>query len=1254
MKNIIAGCLLHLTQFFNRAYLRLNPPPKQGDTSEYLHLTPTTDADKDGVYEKAISHGLIQPDIKNIALTGSYGSGKSSILKSFQLKNPQFKYLNISLANFQQFLQPSTQTQTLAEADGSHKSDIKDKPSADTKNKENAPKTDSSDNESIEYSILQQIFYHVKHKHIPFSRFKRIKNLPANILIPRAILLCIWVLGFIYVIKKEWIPLPHEIRDVLGTSNLRWFRVSGLLYLVIGSVVIIYAVMRIYNNSRFNKLNLSSGEMEISPDKESSILNRHLEEIIYFFEVTNFNVMIIEDLDRFRNPEIFTKLREINTLINNSMQINRKISFIYALKDDIFPDESRTKFFDFIIPVIPVTNSGNSETALTNAIVKMELKKPIPEDLISYLSFYITDMRLLNNIINEFKIYKSQIRSFEVNNASLIATIVYKNKFPTDFSNLHHNKGVIYELFANKENYKKQLSAKLNENRDQLREKITLAEHNYTRSITELRMIYIAQLTFHIEEKYLVNRYNIEFSSAVYLRDLVTDQNFSQLQSQNKINIKEIYNGRTQIDLSFKDLEKIVDKSNSYSSRESALKQVFTYELDSLRKELSIVNDQINKIENFNLSNIIEHGQPIISNTDIFTKDYEILFYLIREGYLNENYAYYMSYFYEGTITQKDLQFYFSIKHRQPLDVNYKLDKIPQLIRKLIINDFNNPEIFNIDLVSYLIAGNDFPMPYIKAIFTQLAILSDTAVNFIEEYMRHGSDKSGFIRALCEHCPEFWNFITHDSFFPTDKKDFYLAYIFNNVPEKRIVLLNKDGQLKEYLSKKTDFLAFTEKLKMSVAFPVLMELGVRFAYLQDPVNEDESHYLKMVYEHSLYEINELMISLMLKHFATNTTSPSLAGNYTSIQESGAEYLIRNIENNLSQYINQVYLSSNDNIQESERMIQLLLNNDKLKEEEKKAFLRKARFTIYHLTHTNPKFWDILLDLNKINFSWENVLAYMNLTANNLTVDNLLKTTLFKYLNSSEIYSGFEEFTTTGDRGNPEIRKMIVQIIETGRLGEYALRHLLNSFPPLEIEPQFGKLSKLLVTTLILTGHIAATSDTLKELNNHHPELIPSIILLNQDKYFSGDIQIHLTAKQINKLLAADELTGENKLLLIQMVSKTDIDSDIDLSRHIRKVYLETSKALEFEKLIAVIKTVREKGLDNVKLVHQSLSYLSEAQIGEALKELGGHYRQIQSGHEEEISGEEVYLPLLEDLKEQGLFVKDIIRREHNMFIIIPL
>lgn len=83
--------------------------------------------------------------IKNIAITGPYGAGKSSIIQTLERDYPTFKYLNLSLATLRADEMPS-------------KSDVSE---TDTSDNNKSITSDSDQIESlnrrIEYSILQQI-----------------------------------------------------------------------------------------------------------------------------------------------------------------------------------------------------------------------------------------------------------------------------------------------------------------------------------------------------------------------------------------------------------------------------------------------------------------------------------------------------------------------------------------------------------------------------------------------------------------------------------------------------------------------------------------------------------------------------------------------------------------------------------------------------------------------------------------------------------------------------------------------------------------------------------------------------------------------------------------------------------------------------------------------------------------------------------------------------------------------------------------
>ena len=63
-------------------------------------LTPNKEADI-SVYEEAIDFVFDNADVTNIAISGSYGAGKSSVIESYEKKHKDINFLHISLAHFE-------------------------------------------------------------------------------------------------------------------------------------------------------------------------------------------------------------------------------------------------------------------------------------------------------------------------------------------------------------------------------------------------------------------------------------------------------------------------------------------------------------------------------------------------------------------------------------------------------------------------------------------------------------------------------------------------------------------------------------------------------------------------------------------------------------------------------------------------------------------------------------------------------------------------------------------------------------------------------------------------------------------------------------------------------------------------------------------------------------------------------------------------------------------------------------------------
>lgn len=113
--------------------------------------------------------------------------------------------------------------------------------------------------------------------------------------------------------------------------------------------------------------------------------------------------------------------------------------------------KDRTKFFDYIIPVVPVIDGSNSYDQFVSHFKKSGLFQKFDEGFLQGLSLYIDDMRLLKNIYNEFVIYFNRLNITELDCNKMLAIIAYKNLFPRDFSDLQLNKGFVYTIFDSKD-----------------------------------------------------------------------------------------------------------------------------------------------------------------------------------------------------------------------------------------------------------------------------------------------------------------------------------------------------------------------------------------------------------------------------------------------------------------------------------------------------------------------------------------------------------------------------------------------------------------------------------------------------------------------------------------------------------------------------------------------------------------------------------------------------------------------------------
>ena len=201
--------------------------------------------------------------------------------------------------------------------------------------------------------------------------------------------------------------------------------------------IILYYLLKLQDEKQILKsIKVQGSEIALFGNENDLYFDKYLDEILHLLKVSGADVIIFDDLDRFKNNKIFVKLREINYLLNKKS--DKPVRFVYLLQDHMFVSKDKTKLFDFILPIVPVIDSSNSYKQLIDMWEEAEYSflNDFDHHFLKRISLYVDDMRILKNVTNEFLIYNQRIRSTDQDINKLFSIILFKNLFSEDFINL--------------------------------------------------------------------------------------------------------------------------------------------------------------------------------------------------------------------------------------------------------------------------------------------------------------------------------------------------------------------------------------------------------------------------------------------------------------------------------------------------------------------------------------------------------------------------------------------------------------------------------------------------------------------------------------------------------------------------------------------------------------------------------------------------------------------------------------------------
>lgn len=1090
-------------------------------------LSPIDDFKRHKEYIIRLKNAIDQPNVFNIALTGSYGAGKSSILKTFKAYYPEYHYVNVSLASFVEV--------NMSESDSTPKSN------------------EDSFEEQLEYSILQQLFYHVKATNIPESRFGRIERTSRKKRIFVVVCILLFVVANLCLFCQEQVTKYFLIpTEVLKSSFLFG---SSICIFILGICVILFQLILFIKKISIKNLTLDKATLEFEEKKNVSIMNRYLDEILYLFQEKKYNVVIFEDIDRFENTHIFTKLRELNLILNQSEEIGRRIVFLYALKDDIFANaEERTKFFDYIVPVIPFVNASNSGDLFRRKITDLHIPEAeVSSSFITDISVFVNDMRVLTNVVNEFDLYRNLLDK-KLKKGKLLAMILYKNLYPTDFSWLHQNKGVVYETFMSSPKIRSEIREDDSDRLKEIDSEIQGISEETLRSIEELRAVIVGKLLKLWPgpgwDIYCDGR-NIDINS------LYSEDNIQHILKGNIFFRNSIYSNSVK-HLNTDEIKATLGESYKYSVRKKYIQSVANNKIENLRDERRAFMDEMAAIDKYTLTDIAKSDRDIFEHVDIpkgQEEKYKVLKYFLEKGYIDEEYFFYISIFQEGRLTPSDQEFLLSIKFNTPKEFDYKLQEIPSLIQNLSVVDYDHKGILNKDLLKFCLLHEDEYEDECDAILKQM-VVHEQYIDLLYQFMQEGNCVPTFIKRLVHIDKNVWKSLNMDMNHTNKDKDRVISTMFKYADINDIRSVNTSYPFNTYVNDNYNYPDLFEDIDQKKVRELLDLLDLNVQSLIDDSNAADTY--SYIYENNMYALTLDNIKVIFKHNDLPVVNLDSAI-YTSIEETELNELQDYVLLELPAFVENLMLTSSNTHESSDTIVSLMDEDINLDD-------------IIKLIKHNNTLWDDCKDItdkdvvstlfaeNKIKMTFENVKHYCSCIGS-WNIDG----TLVAFMNCNEEKS-MEEFTKLVESNDEHEKELLSSVVESDGINDKIAFSIFNNRILIDIWcKDLSQLNVKRIRYVVDEGIISISPSTYQDIIAEHPLLSKYLLCKNPDSIISEWDEFAFSITDVVEMLSWIEYKKYHNFILnkIELESITPTIANALLS-YFCKSYSEFNLSLYTE------------------------------------------------------------------------------------------
>ncbi|MET4225577.1 YobI family P-loop NTPase [Oerskovia enterophila] len=737
-------------------------------------LAPRFQPERHQLYFDLLERALDAKDVRNIALTGAYGTGKSSVLEHLDTTR-QTRVVKLSLSTIAPEAHDRDDSTGGGEAGDGH-----------------------SRTNQIQKEIVKQLLYRLPPKDVPHSRFRRATALNKD----RDLKIAAVVGGVAFVVLFGLGLLQPWVEQLLPAV---WRQVIAYVLLLGLAMVAAWAVLRVVRARPTLSASVQTGAATVTLSKQSdSYFDEYLDEIVYFFQASGRDIVVIEDIDRFEDVQVFDTLRALNGLLNSSEQIARRIVFVYAIRDSVFEQigakarsrgeapssegsdrakatlkrASRTKFFDVIIPVVPFVSADNARDVMTEVMASPDFE--INPALIRLAARHVADMRMIRNIRNEFEVYRNRLvlpddRIPGIDDDLVFAIVLYKNTHLADFEKIRHRESALDGLY-------KAWRALVRENL--AAEAATLSEHRRDRHLSataDARAAHLGErLTAFTNTLLASARVTTSSSTTAELNGPATEDNLNETGTWSTIAAGTpqqivLHNPRPRYSPSFT-LSFTAGQLSELLSVTISEHEWDTQDLDELASKIAHQEARLTFLRHHDWAALCKQADLMVEVTPLklsrpsgesfegrvsfsaivdATLPSELARDLVRHGYLTSHFALYTSTYYGNHLGRDAIEYIRRCIEPGEPDATFTLseDDVEQILREqgATTDDadlFSDPSIYNVSILDHLLTHRPGSA---ATVVRNLSGLRTQDKGFLDTYIQHGAHPGSLLAAMAQH-----------------------------------------------------------------------------------------------------------------------------------------------------------------------------------------------------------------------------------------------------------------------------------------------------------------------------------------------------------------------------------------------------------------------------------------------------------------------------------------------------------------------